>query len=36
MTQKFDVTIGSGNVFADLDLPNPDELLAKSELARNN
>lgn len=26
------VTVGSGNVFADLDLPNPDELLAKSIL----
>jgi len=34
MTQKFDVIIGSGNVFADLGLPNPDELLANSDLAR--
>jgi predicted XRE-type DNA-binding protein len=25
--------IGSGNVFADLGLPNPEELLAKAELA---
>jgi predicted XRE-type DNA-binding protein len=28
------VTPGSGNVFADLNLPNPDEWLAKAELAR--
>lgn len=34
MTEKFDVTPSCGNVFADLGLPNPDELLAKSELAR--
>lgn len=27
------VFYGSGNVFADLDLPNPEELLAKSKLA---
>lgn len=26
-------TIGSGNVFADLGLPKPDDLLAKAELA---
>lgn len=26
--------VGSGNVFADLGLPNPEELLAKAELAR--
>ena len=29
-----DITQGSGNVFADLDLPNPEEMLAKAELAR--
>jgi len=29
-----DYTVGSGNVFADLGLPNPEELLAKAELAR--
>ena len=28
------VTPGSGNVFADLNLPNPEEWLAKTELAR--
>lgn len=28
------VTASSGNVFADLNLPNPDEWLAKAELAR--
>jgi predicted XRE-type DNA-binding protein len=28
-----DYEIGSGNVFADLGLPNPEELLAKAELA---
>jgi len=27
------VTRGSGNVFADLGLPNPEELLAKAQLA---
>jgi predicted XRE-type DNA-binding protein len=27
------VTIGSGNVFADLGLPNPEERLAKAQLA---
>jgi len=26
-------TLGSGNVFADLGLPNPEELLAKSKIA---
>jgi len=26
-------TVGSGNVFADLGVPNPDEALAKAELA---
>jgi predicted XRE-type DNA-binding protein len=28
-----DYVIGSGNVFADLGLPNPEESLAKAELA---
>jgi predicted XRE-type DNA-binding protein len=28
-----DYTVSSGNVFADLGLPNPEELLAKAELA---
>lgn len=28
-----DYTVGSGNVFADLGLPNPEETLAKAELA---
>lgn len=31
---KNEVQISTGNVFADLDLPNPEELLVKSELAR--
>lgn len=29
-----DFVVGSGNVFADLGLPDADELLAKAELAR--
>jgi len=32
-SRKLDYTIGSGNVFADLGLPNPEEALAKAELA---
>ena len=32
MTKKFEYS--SGNVFADLNLPNPEEALAKAELAR--
>jgi predicted XRE-type DNA-binding protein len=31
--RELDYTVGSGNVFADLGLPNPEELLAKAELA---
>jgi predicted XRE-type DNA-binding protein len=34
MDEPIPITESSGNVFADLGLPNPDELLAKSELAR--
>ena len=34
MKKNNDYTIGSGNVFADLGLPNPEERLAKAELAR--
>jgi predicted XRE-type DNA-binding protein/predicted RNase H-like HicB family nuclease len=33
MKKNKDYFIGSGNVFADLGLPNPEELLAKAELA---
>jgi|SRR5579863_2036487 len=33
MKKNKDYEIGSGNIFADLGLPNPDELLAKAELA---
>lgn len=33
MTEEMEVYSGSGNVFADLGLPNPDELLIKAELA---
>ena len=32
--QKRDYTVSSGNVFADLGLPNPEEALAKAELAQ--
>jgi predicted XRE-type DNA-binding protein len=32
--EEMRVEASSGNVFADLDLPEPDELLAKAELAR--
>ncbi len=32
-TKKSHVTVGSGNVFRDLGLRNPDELLAKTKLA---
>jgi predicted XRE-type DNA-binding protein len=32
MTEKMQVHSSSGNVFADLGLPNPDELLIKAEL----
>jgi hypothetical protein len=31
--RELDDTVSSGNVFADLGLPNPEELLAKAELA---
>lgn len=34
MGQELKVQSSSGNVFADLDLDNPEELLAKAELAR--
>ncbi|MBI4465083.1 MAG: XRE family transcriptional regulator [Acidobacteria bacterium] len=33
MTPKREYTVSSGNVFADLQLPKPDEYLAKAELA---
>ena len=33
MTEEMTVYSGSGNVFADLGLPNADELLIKAELA---
>jgi predicted XRE-type DNA-binding protein len=32
--REFDYTVSSGNVFADLGLPNPEEALAKAELAQ--
>jgi len=31
--QEADYVVSSGNVFADLGLPNPEEALAKAELA---
>src|SRR3990167_1927275 len=34
MTSKKDYVVGSGNVFADLKVPRPEEALAKAELAR--
>jgi predicted XRE-type DNA-binding protein len=34
MTQSIDVQTSSGNIFEDLGLENPDELLVKAELAR--
>ena len=34
MSTKADHIVGSGNVFADLDLPNAEEMLAKAELAQ--
>lgn len=34
MTEKIPVERGSGNVFEDLGLPNPEERLAKAQLSR--
>lgn len=34
MPRRVNVEEGSGNVFADLGLPNPEEALAKAEIAR--
>jgi predicted XRE-type DNA-binding protein len=34
MNEEIEVYHGSGNVFADLGLPDPEQLLAKAELAR--
>jgi len=34
MTEPIGVQTGSGNIFADLGLENPDELLVKAELVR--
>jgi predicted XRE-type DNA-binding protein len=34
MSEEIKVQVGSGNVFADLDLPNSEERLIKAELAR--
>ena len=33
MTQENDVHVSSGNIFADLGLPNPEERLVKAKLA---
>ena len=33
MTEDIQVEVSSGNVFADLGLPNPEEMLVKAELA---
>jgi hypothetical protein len=32
MRRKFDYEVGSGNVFADIGLPDADELLIKAQL----
>ena len=34
MPRRMQVEEGSGNVFADIGLPNPEEALAKAEIAR--
>jgi predicted XRE-type DNA-binding protein len=34
MSDSVEYTLGSGNVFADLDHPNPEEALLKAQLAR--
>jgi predicted XRE-type DNA-binding protein len=34
MNEEIKVQQSSGNIFADLDLPNPEERLIKAELAR--
>ena len=34
MPRRIQVEEGSGNVFADIGLPNPEEALAKAEIAR--
>ena len=34
MKEEIKIQVSSGNIFADLDLPNPDERLIKAELAR--
>jgi predicted XRE-type DNA-binding protein len=34
MTEEPEVTVGSGNVFADLGVPDPEEALRKADLAR--
>lgn len=34
MKKKLDYSVSSGNVFEDLNLPNPEETLAKAELIR--
>ncbi len=33
-SSDFSATVGSGNVFADLGLPNPEEMLVKAELSK--
>jgi hypothetical protein len=33
MSKKIEVEEGSGNIFADIGLPNPEERLAKADLA---
>ncbi|MFM2063895.1 MAG: hypothetical protein RLZZ507_3566 [Cyanobacteriota bacterium] len=34
MTENIEIKTSSGNVFVDLNLPNPDEMLVKAELVR--
>ncbi len=34
MSQEIDIQVSSGNIFADLGMPNADEMLMKAELVR--
>jgi hypothetical protein len=34
MSKEIDIQVSSGNIFADLGLPNSDEMLMKAELVR--
>ncbi|HAT12214.1 MAG TPA: transcriptional regulator, partial [Microcoleaceae bacterium UBA11344] len=34
MSKEIDIQVSSGNIFADLGMPNSDEMLMKAELVR--